>query len=238
MSSNPGNAPSGPVPCRHPGGALTTGWLVPDRRIEHVLEHRKPSPQMGIAAAVKGRIEIDGARFGLSRRFRRSERATDSQATWGRNLGAFNDDSSGWLQRFPEEGACFGRPADRPCSWTSPMALPTTIPSPPCAREQRKAFRGYPVATIAYYGPDEPPRDRGSCGHRALSRIPRHGAYGEVVSAGTTDVRTDPQISLRDWPSTFSGTRYVALECLAESSAARTKGIDYPEGEMPAMSVL
>jgi hypothetical protein len=59
---------------------------------------------MGIAAAVKGRIEIDGARFSSVEGFfdEVSERLIPG-ATWGRNLGAFNDILRGGFG-MPEEG--------------------------------------------------------------------------------------------------------------------------------------
>jgi hypothetical protein len=42
MSSNPGNAPrAGQCLAGIPAARALTGWLVPDRRIEHVLEHKE-----------------------------------------------------------------------------------------------------------------------------------------------------------------------------------------------------
>jgi hypothetical protein len=87
-------------------------------------------------------------------------------------------------------------------------------------KRAKKGFRGYPVATIAYYGPDDRRATKVAVGI-VLSES-RDIAHMERWFSDTTDVRTDPQTA-KKLSSTFSSTRYVALECLAESSAARTK---------------
>lgn len=97
------------------------------------------------------------------------------------------------------------------------------------AKKRQKAFRGYPVATVAYYGPDDRRASKVSVGI-----IPAEDA--EVVAlerwiSDTADVR-------------FDGTVNEAVLRFIEEHGAKSvvgvdriigcpheEGVDYPEGE-------
>jgi len=97
------------------------------------------------------------------------------------------------------------------------------------AKKRAKGFRGYPVATVAFYGPDDKRATKVSVGI-----FESEGAEAEVLErwfSETTDVRTDPEI-------TEAIVRFIEKHG-AKSVAAvdgiigcpHEEGIDYPEGE-------
>ena len=93
----------------------------------------------------------------------------------------------------------------------------------------KKGFRGYPVATIAYYGPDD------RCATKvAVGIVPSESgdvAHMERWFSDTTDVRMDPQIN-EAIPQYIQrhGVRSVGMyEPII--GCPHEEGIDYPEGE-------
>ncbi len=97
------------------------------------------------------------------------------------------------------------------------------------AKKVREGFRGYPIATVAYYGPDATRATKVSVG-----LIEGEGIEVGVLErwfSSSADVRADPQIA-------------EAILSFIQSHAARTvasagriigcpheEGVDYPEGE-------
>jgi len=97
------------------------------------------------------------------------------------------------------------------------------------AKKREKGFRGYPVATVAFYGPDDKRASKVSVGI-----IPAEGsdvAEVERWNSDTSDVRNDAGI-------------VEAVLCFVELHGAKTivgvdriigcpheEGLDYPEGQ-------
>ena len=96
-------------------------------------------------------------------------------------------------------------------------------------KKRAKGFRGYPIATVAFYGRDDQRATKVSVGI-----VASEDAEPDVLErwfSDTTDVRTDPEI-------TEAIVRFIELHG-AKSVAAvdrivgcpHEEGIDYPEGE-------
>jgi hypothetical protein len=96
-------------------------------------------------------------------------------------------------------------------------------------KKTKKGFRGYPVATIAYYGPDNRHATKVAVG---IAESEAGGvAHMERWFSETTDVRRDPQINqaiLRFIEG--HGARSVAMFDRI-IGCPHEEGIDYPEGE-------
>ncbi len=97
------------------------------------------------------------------------------------------------------------------------------------AKKRNRGFRGYPVATVAFYGQDDKRATKVSVGI-----IIAEGEVAEVVErwfSETSDVRTDPKITeaivrfieMHDTKSVAVVDRIIG--CPHE------EGIDYPDGE-------
>ena len=100
----------------------------------------------------------------------------------------------------------------------------------PLKKKTRRGFRGYPIATIAFYGPD----DTRAC-KAAVAIVNAEGAEPSALQrwfAGEGDVRTDPAIAseilqfVRDHGAKSVVTTDRIIGCPHE------EGIDYPEGQM------
>jgi hypothetical protein len=96
-------------------------------------------------------------------------------------------------------------------------------------KKARKGFRGYPVATVAYYGPDA---ERVS--KVAVSIILSEGeepAELERWFSEESDVRTDPTIN--EAILTFARTRGVRTVVMADRiiGCPHEEGVDYPNGK-------
>lgn len=96
-------------------------------------------------------------------------------------------------------------------------------------KKARKGMRGYPVATIAWYGPDDRRASKASVGI-----VPGEGQ--EVIAlqrwaSETNDVRYDDGI-IREMLAFIEshGARTIALSP-AIIGCPHEEGIDYPEGE-------
>ena len=103
-------------------------------------------------------------------------------------------------------------------------------PPSPLAKKARKGFRGYPVATIAFYGPD----DR-FASKVAVGIVPAEGADADPLErwfATDLDVRRDPAIGDRILAFIREhGARTVAMSD-GIMGCPHEEGIDYPEGEV------
>ena len=96
-------------------------------------------------------------------------------------------------------------------------------------KKTKKGFRGYPVATIAYYGPDDRRATKVAVGI-AESEAGGVAHMGRWLSEAS-DVRTDSQINEAILKFIEShGVRSVAMyERII--GCPHEEGIDYPEGE-------
>jgi hypothetical protein len=97
------------------------------------------------------------------------------------------------------------------------------------AKKSRKGFCGYPVATVAFYGPDDTHATKVSVGI-----VIYEGADADPVErwfCRTTDARTDPEVTeavLRFIDQ--QGARSV-VSVNRIIGCPHEEGIDYPEGE-------
>jgi hypothetical protein len=96
-------------------------------------------------------------------------------------------------------------------------------------KRAKKGLRGYPVATVAFYGPDDSRASK-----VAVGIILKEGGEAEILErwySDTTDARTDPHIN--EQILKFIGAHEVASVALADRiiGCPHEEGIDYAEGE-------
>jgi len=108
------------------------------------------------------------------------------------------------------------------------MSLKATWYLDKLRKKTKRGFTGFPVATVAYYGPD----------NQRASKV----AVGIVLTAGgevevlerwfsdTQDVRTDPEIlkEVLDFVSANSAKSVVVADAIL--GCPHEEGTDYPEG--------
>jgi hypothetical protein len=99
----------------------------------------------------------------------------------------------------------------------------------PLFKRARKGFRGYPVGTIALYGPDDRRATK-----VAVGIVTREGAEPELLErwyADEGDVRSDEEITaqIRAFLSQHSVLSVVAVDRII--GCPHEEGIDYPDGE-------
>lgn len=97
------------------------------------------------------------------------------------------------------------------------------------AKKRDKGFRGFPVATIAFYGPDDKRATKVSVGI-----VPNQGADPDPLEkwfSETIDVRTDPSVmeAVVRFIEQHGAKSVVALDRII--GCPHEEGIDYPEGE-------
>jgi hypothetical protein len=93
----------------------------------------------------------------------------------------------------------------------------------------RRGFRGYPVATIAFYGPDDTRASK-----VAVGIVTREGGQAEELErwySDEMDVRNDPEIAKSILH--FIETHHVKSVVMTERiiGCPHEEGIDYPEGK-------
>ena len=100
----------------------------------------------------------------------------------------------------------------------------------PLKKKTRRGFRGYPIATIAFYGPDNKRASKA-----VVVIVNAEGAEPSALQrwfAGEGDVREDPAIAseilqfVRDHGAKSVVTTDRIIGCPHE------EGIDYPEGQV------
>jgi hypothetical protein len=103
-------------------------------------------------------------------------------------------------------------------------------PASPLAKKARRGFRGYPVATIAFYGPDDEFASK-----VAVGIVAADGADPDPLErwfAAELDVRRDPAIGDR----ILALIREHGVKTVAMSGriigCPHEEGIDYPPGEV------
>lgn len=97
------------------------------------------------------------------------------------------------------------------------------------AKKRNKGFRGYPVATVAFYGPDDTRATKVSVGiiaHEGDDADPLERWFCE-----TTDVRTDPAVTeaIIRFIDQHGAKSVVAVDRII--GCPHEEGVDYPEGE-------
>jgi len=100
----------------------------------------------------------------------------------------------------------------------------------PLEKKARRGFRGYPVATVAYYGPDDQRATK-----VAVGIVPRDG--GDVLAlqrwiSETGDVRVDRSIHEQIVGFMQSHGARTVLVTDRIIGCPHEEGVDYPEGEM------
>lgn len=96
-------------------------------------------------------------------------------------------------------------------------------------KKTKRGFAGYPVATVAYYGPDNKRASK-----VAVGIIMTEGGDAEVLDrwfSDTQDVRTDPEImkQVLEFVSINSAKSVVVADGIL--GCPHEEGKDYPEGE-------
>ena len=95
-------------------------------------------------------------------------------------------------------------------------------------KRARKGHRGYPVATVAFYGPDSSRASK-----VALGIILSEGGEAEILErwySDTVDVRTDPQTNeqILDFIRRYEVASVALVDRII--GCPHEEGIDYPEG--------
>ncbi len=96
-------------------------------------------------------------------------------------------------------------------------------------KKTQKGFRGYPVATIAHYGPNDQRATK-----VVVSIVAAEGAEPEVIKkwfTETSDVRADAQINEEIMHFIVAQTPKSVVAVDRIIGCPHEEGIDYPEGE-------
>ncbi len=99
----------------------------------------------------------------------------------------------------------------------------------PLKKKARRGFRGYPIATIAFYGPDNTRATK-----VAVGIVPGEGAEPEVLErwfAKESDVRTDREIGreILEFIEGHSVKSVVMTDRII--GCPHEEGVDYPTGQ-------
>ncbi len=110
---------------------------------------------------------------------------------------------------------------------SSPPMRPVSLS--PGLRRASRGFRGYPAATVAFYGPDDERATK-----VAVGIIPSEGAEPSEMKRWSTssgDIRRDPNVG--DAIKAFLKRSGVVSTVLHERllGCPHEEGVDYPEGE-------
>lgn len=100
----------------------------------------------------------------------------------------------------------------------------------PLTKKARRGFRGYPVATVAFYGPDDRRATKA-----AVGIVAAEGAEPSALErwfSTDTDVRMDPAIGLEIL--TFIEARAAKSVVMADRimGCPHEEGTDYPDGQV------
>ena len=96
-------------------------------------------------------------------------------------------------------------------------------------KKAQKGFTGYPVATVAYYGPDNQRVSK-----VAVGIILTEGGNAEIIErwfSDTRDARTDPEVlkEVLDFISVNGAKSVVVADGIL--GCPHEEGTDYPEGQ-------
>ena len=100
----------------------------------------------------------------------------------------------------------------------------------PIGKAARKGFRGYPVATVAFYGPDDRRASK-----VAVGIVPSAGAEADVLErwfSDTTDVRFDRAIAseIQAFLDRYGVKTVVTTGEI--NGCPHEEGVDYPVGQV------
>jgi hypothetical protein len=99
----------------------------------------------------------------------------------------------------------------------------------PLHKKARRGFRGYPVATVAYYGPDNTRASK-----VAVGIVKAEGSEVELERwfSDAGDVRNDPIIGQRilEFIESYNAQSVVVTEYII--GCPHEEGIDYPDGQV------
>ena len=100
-------------------------------------------------------------------------------------------------------------------------------------KKARRGYRGYPVATVAFYGPDETRASK-----VAVGIIPSEGSESTALErwrSASSDVRRDPEIGERiiDFIRPHNVSTVVMTDRII--GCPHEEGIDYPDGTVCPM---
>ena len=108
------------------------------------------------------------------------------------------------------------------------MSLKTERNKKKLANKVRKGFRGYPAATVAYYGPTDKKATK-----VAVGIIAKENANPEPMKSwlSTEDIRNDPLVleEVLDFISAYKVKSIAMLDAII--GCPHQEGIDYPDGE-------
>lgn len=98
----------------------------------------------------------------------------------------------------------------------------------PLEKQARRGFRGYPVATVAFYGPDDQHATK-----VAVGIIPRERAEADQLQrwfSENSDVRTDPDIArqIGEFIATHAAKSVVLMDRII--GCPHEERVDYPAG--------
>lgn len=98
----------------------------------------------------------------------------------------------------------------------------------PLEKQARRGLRGYPVATVAFYGPDDQHATK-----VAVGIVPAEGVDAEPLQrwfSEHTDARSDPDIarSIREFVETHGAKSIVLIDRII--GCPHEEQIDYPAG--------
>jgi len=100
----------------------------------------------------------------------------------------------------------------------------------PLEKRSRRGFRGYPVATVAFYGPDDQRATK-----VAVGIVPAEGADADPLQrwfSDDADARSDPEIArqIAEFIETHAAKSVVLIDRIL--GCPHEEGVDYPEGTM------
>lgn len=98
----------------------------------------------------------------------------------------------------------------------------------PLEKQARRGFRGYPVATVAFYGPDDQQATK-----VAVGIVPAEGADADPLQrwfSEATDARSDPDIARRieEFIATNAAKSVVLFDRII--GCPHEEQVDYPVG--------
>jgi hypothetical protein len=100
----------------------------------------------------------------------------------------------------------------------------------PLEKRSRRGFRGYPAATVAFYGPDDQRATK-----VAVGIVPAEGADPDPLQrwfSDDADARSDPEIArqIAEFIETHAAKSVVLIDRIL--GCPHEEGVDYPEGTM------
>ncbi len=100
----------------------------------------------------------------------------------------------------------------------------------PIGKAARKGFRGYPVGTVAFYGPDDRRASKA-----AVGIVRSEGAEPDILErwfSDTTDVRFDRRIASEIQAFLARNGAKTVVTTGEINGCPHEEGVDYPEGHV------